>query len=354
MVKHITARFGWHDNRWNGTICKDPKNNFYCRDNYSLLSPRIQKRINLDVEDSFKEKPISETLIQNYVPPCYWSINAFGKSDFKISDPHPFVGTSKSGKDFEKNVPPIINKLKKFSIMSWAFQIGYAKEGKQRYVPVTELDQRVKSYLNQISKGKSIVFFYSNFSNPLTGDDYKYALLGAGIVEGTEEPKHYQIPDSFLVQVRDGKGMGNFPTMAWQFQINLQPENTFLLPFHDYLDWIEEEDDYTKNEKWKMLREVVIAIEGNLVPNFKYVSMHVNHDKAIYLLYLIQKSVRKMKEHNIIKSKKLEEIEQKLEKTLTIAWKERTKYPGFENSAYSILQGDFAEEQLKEIIPLVV
>lgn len=41
-MKHLTIRFAWHDNKWNGKICKDPSNNDYCRGNYSLLSPRIQ------------------------------------------------------------------------------------------------------------------------------------------------------------------------------------------------------------------------------------------------------------------------------------------------------------------------
>ena len=46
-MKHLTVRFAWHDNKWNGKICKNPRMNFYCRGNYSLLSPRIQKRIKL-------------------------------------------------------------------------------------------------------------------------------------------------------------------------------------------------------------------------------------------------------------------------------------------------------------------
>lgn len=29
--KNITVRVPWHDNGWNGTVCKNPENNFSCK-----------------------------------------------------------------------------------------------------------------------------------------------------------------------------------------------------------------------------------------------------------------------------------------------------------------------------------
>ena len=66
--------------------------NFYCRGNYSLLSPRIQKRINLEIEEKTANSKISEVIGENdYFPPCYWCINALGEETCIIKDPHPFI-----------------------------------------------------------------------------------------------------------------------------------------------------------------------------------------------------------------------------------------------------------------------
>jgi hypothetical protein len=30
MPPHLTIRMAWHDNKWNGEVCKDPVGNSYC------------------------------------------------------------------------------------------------------------------------------------------------------------------------------------------------------------------------------------------------------------------------------------------------------------------------------------
>jgi len=66
----------------------------------------------------------------------------------------------------------------KFSVFTWCFRLGFAEEGEERYVSHPILERRVKEYTEEIVQGKSIAFFYANYSNPLTGDDYRYLLLG--------------------------------------------------------------------------------------------------------------------------------------------------------------------------------
>ena len=85
VVKHVTVRFAWHDNKWNGKICKNPEKNVYCIGNYSLLSPRIQRRIDPEIEDSYKDRAVSDTINEkSYLPPCYWSVNALGNKACSI------------------------------------------------------------------------------------------------------------------------------------------------------------------------------------------------------------------------------------------------------------------------------
>lgn len=352
-MKHVTIRFAWHDNKWNGRICKDPKSNIYCIDNYSLLSPRIQKRIDLEVEDSFKECLISDSLnTKNYFPPCYWVINAFGDNNYVINDPHPFQDTTQYGERF-KSVPPLRNNLKDHSVYTWCFKLGFNENQEvQLYVPIEELERRVDFYTREILANRSIAFFYANYSNPLTGDDYKYALLGAGLVRDIEKPLEYNIPSDLLKEIQSQKRMRNFHTMAWQFQVSLDPNLTFIMPYHEYLEWVNKAEAREKENRLKKLNEIVIPIEGNLIPHFKYVSMHLNHDKAIFLLYLLKKSLRKIREHGelVVSYSDIKSIEDKINKLLEIAWKERGQYPGFENALYCLLKNDFESENLYKII----
>lgn len=30
MIKHLSIRVTWHDNKWNGTICQHPSQNAFC------------------------------------------------------------------------------------------------------------------------------------------------------------------------------------------------------------------------------------------------------------------------------------------------------------------------------------
>jgi len=355
MVKHVSVRFAWHDSKWNGKVCEAPERNIYCTGNYSLLSPRIQRRIDLQTEQNYKNQKISKIQKERkYVPPCYWCLNALGDDECKVEDPHPFADTGRRYSPEFGEVPPLKYDLKRFSTFSWNFKLGYAEKGSyERYVPPEELENRTKEYLSQLEKGKSIAFFYANYSNPITADDYKYLLLGAGVVKDVKEPQEYEIPRRLIDRIRNQRGMANTPTIAWQFQILLEPSTIFTLPYHEYLDLIDrEKDESASNELWKNLDEVAIRIEETtIIPNFKYVSMHLQHDKAIYLLYLFRQSIRRMKEHNLVERSLISEAEGKIDNLLALAWKQRGRYPGFRNALFLTLSHDYDKEYLKEIIP---
>jgi exodeoxyribonuclease V alpha subunit len=357
MVNHATIRFAWHDGKWNGTVCKDPERNIYCTGSYSLLSPRIQRRIDFHKEQKYRGQKVSKIQKEeNYIPPCYWCLNALGNSECIVEDPHPFADTERKFSSEFAKVPPLKYNLNKFCVFSWNFKLGYAEKGSyERYVPPEELQNRTKQFLNKLEKGKCIVFFYANYSNPITADYYKYLLLGAGVVMDVKEPQEYRIPEALVERIRSQRGMTNMPTTAWQFQILLDQDTVFVLPYHEYLNLIDKEkDEDVSSELWKKLDEVAIRIEEpTLIPNFKYVSMHLEHDKALYLLYLFRQSTRQMKKHNLIDYSLIGEAEQKIDRLLALAWKQRGKYPGFRNALFIILSHDFDREYLKEIIPRI-
>lgn len=346
-MKHLTIRFAWHDNKWNGKICKDPSNNDYCRSNYSLLSPRIQRRVNLDFENNNKDVEISK-IVDKYLPPCYWVINAMGEEKCKIRDPHPFKDIFEE-KDPRWKQVYLEDTLEPFSVFTWCFKLGFADEGTERYPPPADLKLRTESYLNEIIPRQSIAFFYANYDNPVNGDDYKYLLLGAGLVETVSFPLDYPFSEGLLKEVRSKKGMRNFPTQSWQFKVKLIPETVFFLPYHEYIEWIEKDGSINPEEKWKKLEEITVSIDDpDLIPHFKYVSMHLPNDKAIYLLYLIKKAINKIKKHGIVPYEKIKNIEDKVENLLNIAWSNRTEFSGLRNLLFVLVKNQLELEDHPE------
>ena len=115
-MKHITVRFAWHDAGWNGKVCVDPADNIYCVGSYSLLSPRIQRRRNLEIEEKCKGLKLSDVISKyNYLPPCYWCINLLGNEDVEIEHVHPFEDTRKWGPEFKTRVKHLKDTLYSFS-----------------------------------------------------------------------------------------------------------------------------------------------------------------------------------------------------------------------------------------------
>ncbi len=339
-MKNLTARFNWHDSGWNGSICRDPIANEFCRDSHSLLSGRIEKRFNPSIESSIRSRPFYEGSSSDYYPPCYWTINAFGYGNHLVKDPHPFQGIQGRVGDYIKSTPPYETQLEPNSIYTWCFKLGFG-QGDENYDPI--LEENTKNYLGQIKDGNSLVFMYSNYSNPVNGDDRKYLLLGVSVVSGTEMPSEYKIPDDDFAKLKAIPRFKYFPKLAWQFKVKLDSEKRVLLPYQKLVEWYEKGNNLEKEKRERVLDEISAPIlKDALVPHFKYVSMHLGIDKSIYLLYELLKSIEKMKLHpEVVNYYEIENSEKTLKLLLEKEWKKRGRHPGFENLLHIYLPNDF-------------
>ena len=320
----------WHDSGWNGNICRDPEGNIYCRDSHSLLSTRIEKRIDLVVEVDKRGKPFFEASDEGYYPPCYWSINASGANSHEVYDPHPFQGLKGRMGEYIQKTPPYEALVQKNSIYTWCFKLGFGAPP-ENYSP--KLEENTRKYLGNIEEGNSLVFLYSNYSNPVNGDENRYLLLGVSRISGTEMPHNFDIPDGDLSKIQSQRNMRYFPKQAWQFRVDLDNEEKVILPYYQFVDWYNQGPDYDKEKRESVLQEVSVSVQKkSLIPHFKYVSMHIGHDKGIFLLYDLLRAVEKMKEHpDVVDYALLESSRVKIEKILDLAWKNRGKYPGIRN-----------------------
>ena len=241
---HLTVRMAWHDNVWDGNVCQDPKANTYCSGAHSLLSGRIEKKKNVVLEQEKKGKPVSGQFSPNSVPPCFWSINAFGDEGFKVEHHHAF-----SSKD--RPIPTIPDDVKPYSVFTWPFKLSFihslTNQKKHGSYP-PDLEKRIETFIQSFSPRKSIIFFYANYDNPVSADEMKYLLVGCSLISELPEPKHFPFTKEELSEWRksgkkvDGGAlkMKNFPSINWALQFTHDPDHAVMLPYKEYVKYAEE------------------------------------------------------------------------------------------------------------------
>lgn len=313
---HLTVRMAWHDNNWNGRICENPAKNTYCVGTHSLLADRIATNRETVFEEENKGELISE--IADYTVPCFWSINAFSNQGYDVIHRHAFSGISQTIKET----------VKPYSVFTWPFKhsFNHDEETKKRYGNYPpDLERRVNSYIQKFEPKKSIIFFYANYDNPVSGDEMKYLLIGCSVIAEQPEPTYFPLSEEELNDWRSKPKMRYFPKMNWALQFtHLFEEYGVLLPYSEYLSHVEQNPE----DEEKLQDMKVVIDEPSLISSFKYVSMDIDDDKCLFLLYKLRKSLLKIKEHGLIVDSQY--VENQLEHVNTLikmTWEKRGLFP---------------------------
>ena len=322
---HITVRMAWHDRGWDGRVCDDPSANTYCSGTHSLLSERLAREKRPDMEEPGAGL---DARMPTYLPPCFWTSCAFAARETRVVHRHPFQNL-KDKKHIQDKLPP-------FSVYTWPFRLAITQDSYRRngqYFP--DLESRIERYRARLSEGRSLIFFYLNYDNPVSADEYKYALVGCARLSGHELSGHFPFEKTELERIRKGNGMKNFPTINWALQLShTGEEGVVRLPYQEYLAYVEEHP-----EEESMLEQARVLIdEPSLLPGFKYVSEQVDDDQALALLYKLKRAFAAVRDHGIVEAEnELDLLDQYIEET----WEARGLYPGLP-SVISVL-ADLAE-----------
>lgn len=342
-TRHLTVRMAWHDNKWDGKICKEPELNVYCNGEHSLLSARIARNKNTELEN--QNKCIKIDKIEGYQPPCFWSCNAFSNQECKIKHDHPFEGIE---------VEPIKENMSSYSVFTWPFRISFNHGNTKTegtYPPIKKLEKNVEDYFTKIKENETIIFFYLNFDNPISAEEGKYALVGCSLLTNIGKRNFYQFNQEVLDSWRAKKypRYKNLPTINWAVQLQHDIESYgVILPYHEYLERIKNHPE--EEEQLKEMRALIE--EEALIPQFKYVTSHIDEDQCIYLLYKIRKSLKIVEGHGHFDvSKQLNNIDQ----LIKLSWNRRGLYPSLSIILDIIAELDPDEQSVgTEIISKIV
>ncbi|MDR7156287.1 hypothetical protein J2W40_003128 [Sphingobium xenophagum] len=326
MTWHITARMAWHDRGWDGRVCDDPAANSYCTGSHSLLSERLAREKRTECE-----RPCAalDADLPSYQPPCFWTSSAFSPEPTKVLHRHPFPQY--------RDEKQISETLAANSVYTWPFRLAMTHASQDRhgnYFP--DLDARITRFVGRLSRGRSLVFFYLNYDNPISADDYKYALVGCARLVDVATSGEFSFDAEELAGIRGSKPrMKNFPIGNWALQLQHEgAANGVVLPYHAYLDHIAvNPDDEAKLDEIRVLID-----EPALLPNFKYVSEQVHDDHALALLYKLKRALARAQEHGIVN---VDAMLDRIEDYIADAWADRGLYPGL-GSVLNVL-ADLAE-----------
>ena len=301
MSTHVTARLAWHNDGWNGTVCKAPEKNTYCVGRHSYPGDLIARERNLEIEK--KHAGCAAENLKGYIPPCSYSFNAFGtKSAHAASNPPDFFFRGADRREWL---------LSPASVCVWPFEAMYADKVKTTgYFDNNIRRQLTLEFFKPIEQdcGKNLIFYYANYSNPLSVEEVPcYVIIGVSRIAEVGEELFYENVTP-LIKERFAGGL------IWGRQITSSyPREGVRLPYHHYLEDPE--------------RLAELATFPERVTLCKYGSKHVSDDEAIGVLEQFLAKVRLLKEIGD-DTENWDVRENWLLRTIAELWSDRGLYPG--------------------------
>jgi hypothetical protein len=342
-IRHVTFRVAWHDNKWNGSVCNDPKKNRYCSGFHSLLSERLRKRkeLNFDKEIKFHGQPVSA----EYVPPCFWGINIFGAQDLTVKHDNPA----------ERRLEMIEERLPARSVFSWPFAVAFTRDNNQYKVegayPKNLEEVRIPKFNGKVQAKQSVAFIYTKFSNPFTEEEQQYLVVGCGLITGKGEYNYFK-PLSVIEEKRQSKPkLKNFPSMNWAIRYSFEDENMLVrMPYHEYIDYANQLEIDAETRQGYLDKIKVAITEPELEHCFKYVAMDVDDDEAIYILSKMRQRLLDCENDGIVPVAEMQKKIRAVDEMLAHCWLERNYFPGFTSISRYLLNWDKTEFQLDGFI----
>ena len=304
MTVHITARLAWHDDGWNGRVCERPDCNTYCVGTRSYPGDVIVRERVLERETRNAGKLIAK-LENEDLPPCIYSGNAFGSEEIRgYSNPPDFF--KDGAQRTEWSIP-------RATVCVWPYEAMYGDDvyDENGHFDNNKRSSKAEEFFAHIEAGKSLVFYYANYSNPFSEEDrQRYVLIGTSRIKTVGDRLIYDEANDYIKESFAGG-------LIWARNIGSSyPDEGLRLPYHLYRD-----DPDT-------MQQIVVFPENSRT--CKYGSKLLSNDDAIGLLEQLLGSVHTLKALGD-KSEDWTEREQWLLGCIAELWEKRGLYPGLVN-----------------------
>lgn len=346
QIRHLSIRVPWHDNRWDGNICKNPQSNAAC-----LVLQRIRDLKKNEQETKVAGKSIKE-LPFNEWPACIAERGSFmAPFEFFRRLNQPYSATSDLHKhmlptDFRH--PPYSAAAIPFRWMNRKFAWDLAEKHELDVGPEREPtepewlknstwvqnheNQRaiLENFFNAIEPEKSLCFFYAK-RTPLAEDERR-VIVGVGRVQQVGPLVEYKYEKK-----------GGIRAFIWDraVQHSIRPDfcNGFLMPYHEIFALAE------KDLSIDPTKFIAYAPGNDRYDEFTYATEHVTHDGAIEALLACMQALEKSRS---LVAGPWDRVLKWIDTCLSELWKLRGPYPGLgvALTAFGFKHGNFLAYEL--------
>jgi len=299
MTTHLTLRLAWHNDGWNGRICQNPQKNTYCVGCSSYPGEMVRETRDLEWEIEHAGEKFADL---SKPPACMYSGSAFADQGNEVlSEPPSFFKDDTRTKRW--TIPAA-------TACTWPYEAMYNRDD-IRIGGRFDYEKRLRyseEHFSPIKPHKSLVFYYANYSNPLSEDENPcYLLVGVARIK--------QIAPTLYYEGCSEQTLERYKGFVWQRGVTSHyPEQGLRLPYHRYLT----EPD--------MLHQFAAYPED--VNVCKYATKQVSDDDALGLLERLLESLRIVRDDVRDDSENWTQRIEWVESLISELWQSRGAYPG--------------------------
>lgn len=352
FINHISVRVPWHDDLWQGTVCKKPRDNGSC-----VALPEIAESKKDEAEACIAGRRF-DSLNPAEFPPCikeratfmapftlrrelvhpYKNSGSEAHRDLKVTRLHqppfsapciPFKWMRQEFADeLAKGWRLDYDKTREPTEPSWLAEAGWVQNGRNQRAMLEGFFSTVKPEL-------SLCFFYAK-QTPFA-DDPRRVIVGVGRVKNIAKPLQYE---------REERPSDADTSYVWDVVLehSIRPDggDGFLMP---YAALAMTEEDGTKVD-WS--RCLAFSPADRLM-EFSYVSEHVSQDGAISALLECRTALEAAREI-LAKADGVTQALRWIDARISELWKLRGAYPGLGAalSAFGVPHGNFLALHISE------
>ena len=355
MAQHISIRVPWHDNGWNGTVCKKPGENISC-----LKLKNISDKKDDDIENQICGQCLKD---HTYIPCINEGAAFMNDSEIVRISQHPYkeryydenyygykqkYEKYKYFEDVELHYPPYSLPSKPYF---WTMKNNIEEKSKYYDIDYNEENEPISKTTWIQTKNNQRGIFNAFYKNVIPNESL--CIIYAKQIPYTDEPGRVIIGIGDILKLTDVKEYVNkqhpeLNSLTWEtmvsHSIREDNENGFIIPYKEVYE-------KTKNDINFDYNSIVVFAPQEAFNEFSYVAEHVSYDSVIEV---ILKCIKTYKTISSILQKDYSNVIKWLEKKLDIVLEQRGEYPGFcpMLSALGISRGAFplGEEIIKNAI----
>lgn len=308
-MKHLSVRVAWHDNKWNGTVCKCPLQNTYCNQ-----LPKIAQGKDVSKEIAMKGKDWSE-IPSDQLPPCKAESGTFMNSKaYKRLSTHVYASHNNLP---HKVLLPTENEVPPYSF--WATPFRYMLRSNQedldKKYPNMPLDEDspfysdwvygekrqraiLKEFRKEIVPNLSDVVFYCKNGNPVD-EECQRLIVGIGEITKLYPIVEYNTTGDYTYPYWDN-------LMSHSIRQDLKESAGFLLPYHEYLAMSESMiKDKTGKTKYQCLDEIKLSLDKlggsrKMLDELSYGCDYISNNDMLIILNAAKRCLENVKQHKLV------------------------------------------------------